>query len=293
MKHNVVRNVLAILLAAVAVFEIIEGVPVLTGVRTPGGTYQGTLFGDATGAMLLLVVVVGGTSLLAAVAVYIRHAASVFLAAAAGLILIAWAVAQAVVARQSSAIFVAIGLAVIALAEYLWITESRPQQLPAMKHDVIRIAVLVMEAFIAVGAIDGGLALLRGAFDQFVSIAWLAGTPFSDYTIPGLVLVIVVGGTALLAAATVFIHREWAVLVSVIAGLMMVGYILVEAVSLDSKVGDVLPTVLAMQLLYFLPGLAIVGMAGFLWMREYRSQQSHPIPVWGAGAPANRATATR
>ncbi len=36
----------------------------------------------------------------------------------------------------------------------------------------------------------------------------MAGTPFSDYTIPGLVLVIVVGGSALLAAATVFIHDE-------------------------------------------------------------------------------------
>ena len=59
---------------------------------------------------------------------------------------------------------------------------------------------------------------------------WLAGTPFSDYTIPGLTLVIVVGGTALLAAATVFIQREWAVLVSVLAGLFMAGYEVVEVV---------------------------------------------------------------
>jgi hypothetical protein len=98
---------------------------------------------------------------------------------------------------------------------------------------------------------------------------------FIDYTIPGLVLVIVVGGTALLAAATLFIDREWAVLVSVLAGLLMAGYEVVEAVSIDSKVGNVLPTVLGAQLVWFVPGLAVCGLAGFLWMREYRRQHFH------------------
>src|SRR6266487_2208054 len=145
-----------------------------------------------------------------------------------------------------------------------------------LKHKVIRIALFVIEAFIGLSAIQGGIALLRGAFDQWVPVAWLAGTPFSDYTIPGLVLVIVVGGSALLAAATVFIHREWAVLVSVLAGLLMVGYLVVEVVSLDSKVGNVLPMMLVPQLLYFVLGLAVFGLAGSLWMREYRSQHFHP-----------------
>ncbi len=144
-----------------------------------------------------------------------------------------------------------------------------------MKHKVIRIALVVIETFIGLSAIQGGIALLRGAFDQVVPVTWLAGTPFSDYTIPGLVLVIVVGGYALLAAATVFIHREWAVLVSVLAGLLMAGYEVVEAVSLDSKVGNVLPSVLELQLLYFVLGLAIFGLAVSLWMREYRSQHFH------------------
>ena len=144
-----------------------------------------------------------------------------------------------------------------------------------LKHKVIRIALVVIEAFIGLTAIQGGIALLRGTFDQYVPVAWLAGTPFSDYTIPGLVLVIVVGGSALLAVATVFIHRAWAVLVSVLAGLLMAGYEVVEVVSLDSKVGNALPTVLELQLLYFVLGLAIFGLAGFLWMREYRSQHYH------------------
>jgi hypothetical protein len=84
-----------------------------------------------------------------------------------------------------------------------------------------------------------------------------------------------VGGSALLAAATVFIHREWAVLVSVVAGLMMVGYLVVEIVSIDSKLGNALPTALAVQLFYLVLGLALSELAGFLWMREYRTQHFH------------------
>ena len=276
MKHNVVRSVLTILLAAVAVFNIAEGILVLTRVRTPAVYYQGTLFADAPIPMLLVAIVVGGSSLLAAVTVFTRHAWGVFLAAAAGLIIFAWELTQIAVVQQFSSIFVYIGLAVIALAEYLWTTEFSGQQLPAKKHEVMRIALLVIAAFIATSAIEGGVAVLGGVVFRYkLPLAWLAGTPFSDYTIPGLALAIVVGGSALLAAATIFIHREWAVLVSVVAGLMMDGYLLVEIVSIDSKLGNALPTALAVQLFYLGLGLALSGLAGFLWMREYRSQHFH------------------
>jgi len=145
-----------------------------------------------------------------------------------------------------------------------------------LKHKVTRIALFVIEAVIGLSAIQGGVALLRGDFMNVLPVAWLAGTPFSDYTIPGLALVIVVGGSALLAAATVLIDREWAVLLSVLAGLIMVGFEVVEIVCLDGKVGNALPMVLGLQLFYFVLGLAVFVLAGYLWMREYRSQHFHP-----------------
>ena len=64
-------------------------------------------------------------------------------------------------------------------------------------------------------------------------------------------------------------------LLGVLAGLLMAGYEVVEVVSLDSKVGNVLPTVLGAQLLFFVLGLALFGLAAFLWMREYRGQHFH------------------
>jgi hypothetical protein len=163
---------------------------------------------------------------------------------------------------------VPLALALVGIGILVWRTP--------MTHKGIRIALLVLETFIWTSALGGGIAILQGAVFGFVlPLAWLAGTPFSDYTIPGLVLVIVVGGTALLAAATVFIQREWAVLVSGLAGLMMAGYEVVEVVSIDSKVGDALPMVLGAQLVWFVAGLAVFGLAGVLWMRDYRSQHFH------------------
>src|SRR5438045_7396828 len=98
-----------------------------------------------------------------------------------------------------------------------------------MNQKGIRIALVVMEAFIGLGAIGGGIAILIGAFDQWLPLAWLQGTPFSDYTIPGLMLAIVVGGGMLLAAATVFIQREVTVLLSAAIRLIMIGYWVVAA----------------------------------------------------------------
>ncbi len=148
-----------------------------------------------------------------------------------------------------------------------------------LKHRAIRIALFVIEVVIGLSALQGGVALLKGDFANVLPVTRLAGTPFSDYTIPGLILVIVVGGSAVLAAATVFIEREWAVLVSVLAGLIIFGFELVEIACVDSKVGNGLLMALGLQLFYFVLGLAVTGLAGYLWMKEYRSQHlrlGHP-----------------
>jgi hypothetical protein len=92
----------------------------------------------------------------------------------------------------------------------------------------------------------------------------LQGTPFSDYTLPGLILAIVVGGSSLVAAATVFMQREVAVLISAAAGLVLAGWIVGEVILLG-------PFAVTWQSPYFVLGLAIFGLASYLWMTEYRS----------------------
>jgi hypothetical protein len=108
------------------------------------------------------------------------------------------------------------------------------------------------------------------------SAGWLAHR-LMIIQFPGLLLVLAVGGSAVLAAATVFIQREWAVLISVLAGLVLIDYLVVEVICLDSKSG---PSVLGLQLLYFAAGLATVGLAGSLWTREYCQE---PLEIRHAG----------
>lgn len=139
-----------------------------------------------------------------------------------------------------------------------------------MKHKGIRIALAVIEAVIGLGAIGGGIAILTGAFDQWFSVAWLAGTPFSDYTIPGLVLLIVVGGGMLLGAAAQFIQRAWTVLLSAVLGLILLGWEIIEIAIIDRYAQAVIPSTVVQQVLFTVLGLLIFGLATSLWMMEYR-----------------------
>jgi hypothetical protein len=143
-----------------------------------------------------------------------------------------------------------------------------------MKHKLVRIAIGVAEGFIALSAIGGGIALLLGTYQDGVLIEaggrgqfpleWLQNTPFSDYTIPALVLAIGVGGSSLIGAVLVFTGREVGVLASIVAGLIMAGYIAVEVVMLKQGISWI-------ESLYFGLGLLVSGLATSLWMVEHRA----------------------
>jgi hypothetical protein len=139
-----------------------------------------------------------------------------------------------------------------------------------MKHRGVRLTLVVLEAFVALTSIACGVGLVVGAV-QF-PLAWLQGTPFSDYTIPGLAMAIIVGGSFLLAAETIFTGREGGVLVSALAGLLLVGFEVAEVAIIDRNVGNWLPVAVGLQAIYSVLSLTIFGLASSLWMTEYRSQ---------------------
>jgi hypothetical protein len=145
-----------------------------------------------------------------------------------------------------------------------------------MKHRVLRIAIGMLTGFMALSAIWGGIAMLLGVYRNGVLIeagtgarfpvAWLQGTPFSDYTVPALVLALVVGGSALMALLTIFTGRRAGVIASLAAGLLLVGFIAVEITTLEQVPAGPTPA----EALYFGIGLSLVALAAFLWLAEYR-----------------------
>jgi hypothetical protein len=75
-------------------------------------------------------------------------------------------------------------------------------------------------------------------------------------------LAIVGGGSSFLAAVCVFLRREWSVLLSAVAGLIMASWEVVE-VALFQQFSW-------LHGLFMVIGLAVFGLATSLWMTEYR-----------------------
>ncbi len=131
-----------------------------------------------------------------------------------------------------------------------------------MDEKSVRIALVVVDLFAAVSAIVGAVGLLVGFMD--IPLSELQGTPFADFTVPALLLGIVVGGSALVAATiALFGLRRFAALASAAAGCVMVGWMTVEIalVGLDVWV----------QAAYFVVGLVMIGLAGLLqWSKAHQ-----------------------
>lgn len=132
-----------------------------------------------------------------------------------------------------------------------------------------RIAMVVVDLFAAVSAFAGAIGLVVGFMGIPLSV--LSTTPFADFTVPALLLGIVVGGSALAAAAiAVFGPRSIAwlepwrfdALATAAAGCIMVGWMMIEIALIG--LGSWL------QPAYFVVGLVMIGLAGLLQWAEAR-----------------------
>jgi hypothetical protein len=127
-----------------------------------------------------------------------------------------------------------------------------------------RIAMVAVDLFAAVSAIVGAVGLLAGFMNVPLSV--LEGTPFSDFTVPALLLGIVVGGSALAAAAiAVFGPRRIEAPATAAAGCVMVGWMTVEVAMIGLDVW--------VQAAYFAVGLLMIGLAGLLHLARIRAVQ--------------------
>ncbi len=135
------------------------------------------------------------------------------------------------------------------------------------KHKRVRLTLIILEAFVALTSIACGLGLAVGAVQ--LPLAWLAGTPFSDYTWPGLVMAVVVGGSSFLAAELTRAGRSGDVVASALAGLLLMGCEVAEVAVIDRNLGNWLPFAVGFQAIYSTFSLAILGLAAFLWRTEY------------------------
>jgi hypothetical protein len=113
----------------------------------------------------------------------------------------------------------------------------------------IRTLLGALFAFGALNAFAGGYYGLSGA--EGVPREWLAGSPFSDYVVPSLVLFVVVGGALALAAVMVFRGHPLARAIACAAAAVLLVWIVVQ-VAIIGYVSWMQPATFAAGLLMLL-----------------------------------------
>jgi hypothetical protein len=87
-------------------------------------------------------------------------------------------------------------------------------------------ASIALELFVAVNAVAGSIYLFGGAPDW--PGEWLQRTPFESWLIPGLILLVAVGGSMVAAAWTAWRRPELGASAAMIAGVVLLVWISVE-----------------------------------------------------------------
>ena len=93
-----------------------------------------------------------------------------------------------------------------------------------------RRALLGLLLFNGVSAVAGGLALMTDWIPEQAS--WVRHTDFPSNYVPGVILMAVVGGSSLIAATALLKHADGWQLASVVAGTIMVFWIIGEVASI-------------------------------------------------------------
>ncbi len=142
-----------------------------------------------------------------------------------------------------------------------------------------RTALIIVDGFAGVSALFG-MAMLLASWPFRLPLSSLQYTPFGDYTMPALILGIVVGGSALLAMGATIRGAGVGPLLALIAGAIMIGWIVGEMTLLPTNLFTDFATGW-LQGVYLLVGLAMVvvalraapgGWRGILPQRPHRSR---------------------
>jgi hypothetical protein len=99
-----------------------------------------------------------------------------------------------------------------------------------VRRDGFRYVLGAALAFVALNAFAGGIYGMLGA--RGVPRAWLQGSPFSSYFVPGLVLFVVVGGAFTVAALAVLGRRPVGLELAALAASILLVWLAVQVATI-------------------------------------------------------------
>lgn len=123
-------------------------------------------------------------------------------------------------------------------------------------HIPFRSWILGLSAFSALSALGGGIELVGLAHGSpYVPITLLEHTVFDSFLVPGLLLLLVVGGTSLACSLFAWAHSKRTISATWLAGGTLTSWIVAEA----AQMGEVHP----LQIVYGLLGMSLLALAAF------------------------------
>ena len=143
-----------------------------------------------------------------------------------------------------------------------------------MSHSrrALHVLLIVLAGILGLSAVPGGITLLVGFYAP--PVEQLKGSVFSDFTVPGLALLFVVGGSAVLATVLLVRRSTFSSLSAALAGVIVMSFEFVEVLAIGSPPGPAR----VMQHLYFGIGLALVSLALVAMLLDARRSSAQPLP---------------
>jgi hypothetical protein len=142
------------------------------------------------------------------------------------------------------------------------LTEEVPMSTKKFAYRLI----IIFDAFLALTAMAGGIGLITGL--NAPPLDWLQGSIFGSFVLPGLALLVIVGGGALVATVLMLLRRPYAILVSGAVGLAIIVFEIVEVLTIGSPAG----IAQGLQIFYFLLGLVIAVPSVTLWLSDQKAR---------------------
>jgi hypothetical protein len=128
--------------------------------------------------------------------------------------------------------------------------------------------------FNAVSAVGGAIAIFL-TDGLGMPKSFLTGSPFDSFFLPGLILLVIVGGTQVLAALLLLLRRPLSLFWAAFAGFTMVTWILVETAIIGGFSG--------LQALYYLSGVAelmlVLALLGIVAWLPRSAPEVRPEPA--------------
>lgn len=119
----------------------------------------------------------------------------------------------------------------------------------------MRKLLIALLLFLGITAAIGGMQLIR-TNGMGMPIDWLSKSPFPNFIIPGFILLLIVGGSSLLAAFLHIKNHKYAIEASVTAGFGILIWIFTELM--------MIPHASFLQVIYFALGILILILSMFL-----------------------------